>query len=99
MMKWEYIWYNFNVTAAAIHKRRVKELGQQGWELVSVDQDVLYFKRPIHSDGIDRAMFEQRIREIIEGATDELRAEYDLTQLKEVQKNYIAETLKKYGVE
>jgi hypothetical protein len=45
-MKWEYLVRHPGVLGKR-PQEILDEMGEQGWELVTVDQDSLYFKRPI----------------------------------------------------
>jgi hypothetical protein len=58
MIKWEYLYFtDAEKEASALHppahKERLNQLGQEGWELISIVSDQkgkvqkLYFKRPI----------------------------------------------------
>lgn len=50
-MKWEYFLYRFfyseELDTLEEQAKVFKELGQENWELVSVDNGIAYFKRPI----------------------------------------------------
>jgi len=51
-MKWEYHFANIehpdNTTGKHRKAELLNELGTKGWELVSVDNGMAYFKRPIN---------------------------------------------------
>lgn len=54
MTKWEYYAYRFvdivNFNTLDDRMKVFKELGLDGWELVSVDNAMAYFKRPIEEE-------------------------------------------------
>lgn len=47
-MKWEYLVTQLNRETFK-DEDRLNELGQSGWELVSVDNGIAYFKRPLRT--------------------------------------------------
>lgn len=49
-MKWEYKFLHVagRVGQIPYNGPYIQELGQDGWELISVDNGVAYFKRPIY---------------------------------------------------
>lgn len=47
MTKWDYSAFLFTREKLEGAIRAINDLGKQGWELVSVDNGIAYFKRPI----------------------------------------------------
>ena len=39
--------YEYKAVSADDNATEIKQLGLQGWEMVAVDDSVIYFKRPI----------------------------------------------------
>lgn len=52
-MRWEYQWTNFNLLDYTAQEKGefFLEIGQEGWELVNVDNGIAYFKRPLQEKG------------------------------------------------
>jgi len=52
-MKWEYLTYRFlnspEIDTLAHRTGIFNDYGLQGWELVSVDNSIAYFKRPLRT--------------------------------------------------
>lgn len=52
MQKWEYKFLHVagQVGQIPYNGNYIQELGQDGWELISVDNGVAYFKRPLRAE-------------------------------------------------